>query len=227
MRLRWFNIRPFTAAALRDLAAGMLRSKYDEGFGCGFILGDVRKSAVVGRHIEKEVISRTFQNPLGQEVTSTMESYRMTSFEVRTGSPNLEIVDPSRRLPELLTSIGDLLDNRIAITPIVASTSDWIRVIRDCGAEVETARIVTNSISLSDSTSVRATFVGKSDVEDQVKRLFPRRSVMPDSVSGKIRVGHCVVRFRVGSSGIFRFASYPGDEIVAILRKAASAVATV
>lgn len=225
MRIFWFRIKPFSSASLQALASGMLAAKYDDVVGRGYNLSDVRKTWIVGRHIEKEVISRTFEDPTGEEVTSTMESFRATGFTLRTTLPHLEIVDPSRRLSELLTSIGDLLDNRIAISPIVSATGDWLSALRECGGEIETTRIVTSSIALSDSSSVKATFSGKSDVESQMKRLFPKRTVVPDSVSGTINLDGATARFRVGAGGVFRFASHPGDEILALVRESAALVA--
>lgn len=224
-RLRWYLIRPFDTGMLGRLAKGMLEAKYEEDSGFGYILGDVRKSFITGRFVQRETVTRLILDPHGSERNFSFENYQSTSFVIRDLAPHLELRNPCRRLSELFTSIGDLLDNSVAITPIEAQCSSWLSVLKKAGCVIHATKVVTENVSLSNTVSVKATFSGSRDVRAEVSKFFDSKKIVPSSVNGIIEYAGESAKFKLSSNGVFHFLSQPSEGLADALRVAAGSLA--
>ena len=224
-RLRWYVIRPFNTGLLKRLADGMLRAKYDEAAGFGYIIGDVRKTILTGRFVQKETLTRSIIDPHGDERNFTFENYQSTHFIIRDTAPHIELTNPSRRLSELFTSFGDMLDNTVAITLVEARCSDWLSALKKAGCSITATKVLTDNISLSNTVSVKASFVGSRDVRAEASKFFQQTKFQPSTISGLIEYDGESAKFRLSSKGTFYFLSEPGDSLTKAVRSAAGSLA--
>jgi cold shock CspA family protein len=223
-RFRWFSLRPFDRKLLRKLTDGMLVAKFDEKTGFGFILGDVRKEKITGRFVRKETISRSITDPQGESQTVQFVDFSITRFTLSTTSPHLELENPPRRLSELMTAFGDMLDNRIAIVPVEASCRRWLEALTLAGCAVRSTKIVTGSIAISDTVAVKATFSGTRDVQKEALAFLKGKKSDPVEIAGELGYNSETARFKLSANGILIFASTPPDELLAAVRRASAAL---
>jgi hypothetical protein len=223
-RFRWFTLRPFDGKLLRKLADGMLAAKFDEATGFGFILGDVRKEKVTGRFVRKETITRTITDPQGEIQNVQFVDFSTTRFTLSTSSPNLELENPPRRLSEFLTALGDMLDNKVAIVPVEATCRRWLGALAVAGCSVRSTKIVTGSIAISDTVSVKAAFSGTRDVQKEALTFLKGKKCDPVEIAGELECGSETARFKLSANGVFTFPSAPPVELLAGVRKASGSL---
>lgn len=224
-RLRWFVIQPFSSKSLSRIAEQMLAAKYDERLGFGYVLSDVRKSHVSGRFVQRETVTSSFLDPSGNEKTLSFEQFCSTTFILRTAAPHLEIANPARRVSELLTSIGDMLDNTISIVPIEVRISDWLAAFKKANCSVTALKLVTDNVTLSPSISVKATFSGNNDVRSEASKFFKTSRVLPELIAGTLAHEHESATFKLSVRGVFTFLSEPSESVREAVRKAATLIA--
>ena len=225
-RLRWFNLRPLDRKILQKLAGGMLASKFDEGSGFGFILGDVRREKVTGRFVRKETITRSVTDPQGEIQDIQFVDFPTTRFTISTSKPNLELVNPPRRLSELLTALGDLLDNKVAIVSIEASCRRWLDALAEIECTVRSTKLVTGSIAISDTVTVKATFSGTRDVQKEAHSFLKGKNGEPEAIAGELEFGGDSARFRISTNGVFVFTSTPSDNLLLAVRRASESISS-
>ena len=222
-RLRWFTLRPFDRKSLRKLADGMFAAKFDEETGFGFILGDVRKDKVTGRFVKRETVTRTVTDPQGEVQNIQFTDFSTIRFTFTTSPPNLELVNPPRRLLEFITAIGDLLDNKIAILPIEPTCREWLDALTKVGCTVRTKKLVTGNIALSDAVVVKAAFSGTRNVQKEALSFLKGKKCDPVEITGEIEFDGESANLKIASRGTFTFFSSPPEELLAITRKACEA----
>lgn len=220
MRLRWFTMSSFDRKLLQKLADGMLAAKFDEETGFGFILGDVRKEKVTGRFVQKKTITRSITDPQGEFQSVQFVDFSTTRFTLSASKPNLELVNPPRRLSEFLTTLGDMLDNKIAIVPVEATCQRWLKALAESGCSVRFTKLVTGSISISDTVAMKATFSGTRDVQKEALSFIKGKKSDPVEIAGELECGGETARFKLTANGAFVFLSSPPDELLAAVRSA-------
>jgi hypothetical protein len=221
-RLRWFTLRPFDRKLLQKLADGMLAAKFDEATGFGFILGDVRKEKLTGRFVRKETITRSITDPQGDSKNVQFVDFSTTRFTISTNKPNLELVNPPRRLSEFLTALGDMLDNKIAIVSVEAACRCWLEALVKAGCSVRSSRLVTGSIAISDTVAVKATFSGTRDVQKEALTFLKGRKSDPVEIAGELELVGQTAKFKISSNGIFTFTTNPSDELLGAARRSSA-----
>jgi hypothetical protein len=226
-RVRWYSIRPFDKKLLRRLADGMLLTKFEPEVGFGFVVGDVRPGRITGRFVRKEKATRTITKPDGLLEVVHFEDFSSTPFVVTASSPQLELCNPSRRISELLSTIGDILDDRVAIVPMEASCRQWLEALKMGGCVVRTTRLVTQNIALTDTVSVKAAFSGTRDVQDEVIAFFKGRKPTAESLSGIVEFDGDSAKIRISSTGTFTFVSPPSELLLEAVRKSAASLSEI
>lgn len=217
-RYRWFNLRPFDSKMLRMLSDGMLKTKFNDDTSFGFIIGDVRKDTVTGRYVQKETITRTITNALGESENVQFTDFTSTKFIVSTTQPNLEVVNSPRRLSEFLTAIGDLLDNKIAIVPIEVTCRIWLDSLSKADCKICLTKIVTNNYPISDTVSVKATFTGTRNVQKEAQSFLNGKPCEAVEIAGEVEYDGNTAKVRITSTGVFTFQSPPPEALLAAVR---------
>lgn len=225
-RMRWYTIRPFDRKLLARLGEGMLATKFHAEAGFGFVVGDIRPAKITGRFVRKERVTRSVTNPDGVVEELLFEDFSSTSFVVSTSAPHLELSNPSRRTAEMLTTLGDLLDDKVAIIPVEADCIGWLNALRGQGVAIHTTRLVTGSIPLTDSVAVKAAFSGTRDVNEQATAFLRGRKHNAESLSGVMELKGDSAKFKVTASGAFTFTSTPSDQLLAAAKRSAGAIST-
>lgn len=225
-RLRWFTLRPFDQKALRKLSDGMLAAKFAEETGFGFVLGDVRKDKFTGRFIKRETVTRSITDPQGEVQNIQFTDFSTIRFTFTTDSPNLELVNPPRRLLEFITTVGDLLDNKIAILPIETTCRQWLEALAASSCTVHPKKLAIGSIAISDTVTMKATFSGTRHVQKEAATFLKGRRCDPVEIAGDLECEGSSARFKLSSNGGFTLMSAPSDALLAAVRRACATIAT-
>lgn len=223
-RFRWFTLRPIDKKLLGKLADGLLAAKFDDETSFGFILGDVRKEKVTGRYIQKETITRTITDPNGESQNVQFVDFLTTKFTLSTSPPNLEVVNPPRRLSEFLTSLSDILDNKVAIVPVEATCRQWLEALSASGCTFRSNKIVTGNIAITDTVSVKASFSGTKNVQSEALSFLKGKKYDPVEIAGIIECGGETTKLKITSNGVLSFPSPPADELLAAVRNACTII---
>jgi hypothetical protein len=218
-RLRWFMLSPFDRKQLRKLADGMLTTKFDEETGFGFILGDVRKDKITGRFVKRETVTRSVTDPQGDVQNIQFTVFSTVRFTFTTDLPNLELVNPPRRLLEFITAIGDLLDNKVAILPAEATCGEWLDALAKSGCTVRPTKIVTGNIALSDTVVVKAAFSGTRNVQKEALGFLKSKKYDPVAIAGEIEFDGESAKLRITTNGLLTFLSIPSDDLFGAVRE--------
>ncbi len=225
-RYRWFTLRPFDSKMLRRLSEGMLLSKFEDEASFGYILGDVRKDKLTGKFVQKDTINRIITNAQGESETVQFVDFNITNFTISTSHSTLEVVNPSRRLSELLISISDILDNRIAIIPIAATCRTWLDALSKSDCTIRLTKIVTGHISLTDTVSVKATFSGTKNIQKEAKTFLKGKMSDPVEITGQLEHDGDIAKIKITSSGALCFLSSPSEGILSAVRAACDMMAS-
>lgn len=223
-RIRWFTLRTIDRKMLGKLADGLLAAKFNEGTSYGFIIGDVRKDKVTGRYIQKETITRTITDPNGESQSVQFVDFTSTKFTLSTSPPNLEVVNPPRRLSEFLTALGDILDNKVAIVPVEATCRQWLEALSASGCTFRSKKIVTGNIAISDTVSVKASFSGTKNVQKEALSFLKGKKCDPVEIAGEIECDGETSKLRITANGVLSYPSAPADDILAAIRKACAII---
>ena len=223
-RIRWYSIRPFERKLLKKLTDGMLATNFNPEVGFGFVMGDIRPSSIMGRFIRKERICRTITHPDGAIEEVQFDDFSSSSFTVSSSDPHLELTNPSRRIAELLTVIGDLLDDRVAIIPMEVECERWLEALTRNGCTVIQTRLVTEDIALTDSVSVKAAFSGTRDVRGEARSFLKRRNLNAEAVFGSLECEGHTAKIKISRGGALTFLSTPSNELLQAVRKSASSL---
>lgn len=223
-RIRWFTLRTIDRKLLGKLVDGLLAAKFGEETNFGFILGDVRKDKVTGRYIQKETITRTITDPNGESQSVQFVDFLITKFTLSTTAPNLEVVNPPRRLSEFLTALSDILDNKVAIVPVEATCRQWLEALSASGCTFRSNKIVTGNIAITDAVSVNATFSGTKNVQKEALSFLKGKKCDPVEIAGEIEYDREKSKMRITANGSMGFSSAPTDDILNAIRKACAII---
>jgi hypothetical protein len=218
-RLRWFKIEPFSPGELKRMAKWLLSEKFSHQRGWGFDIAEIRKDYVTGRYIAKEKHIESFRDPRGEVRTVEFEVFWDLEFRIQSANPNLEVLTPSRGLPELFNHFGKSLDYSISITPIAVDPLQWVKHLKKEYDAVSVRRAVISDIELSSSSSASVVIAGSEDVQKYFNKVVPHKSFVLDSAVICFSDLGEDVRFEVNGAGRLKVINHSNKHDVAFFRR--------
>lgn len=223
-RYRWFDIKPLNRNSIQRLAEGLLKLGYTDQTGFGFLVDEVRPTVLQARFITRDKVIKMIVGPDGESKEVAYEDYCKVGLRISAFSPALEVCNPTRRISELLSSIGEALDNTISIIPVVPSGLEWIEALGAGTGNVVLTRMAVSGITLTESISVKSIFSGTADVRKAASKHLGGRKIEIDNLGGTLSCGSDELAFKISKAGSFTFSSIPSDAALRLVRTAVQKV---
>lgn len=177
-RFQWSEIKPFSPTEFSKLSKVFLREKYTEQRGFGVLLRERRDDYIVGDFIEKSISKERIIDPFGKETLFEIPRYRSLSFRVSIAYPQLTLINLHRSVGVFVTFLGDALDNRITITPIVFDLPQVINLLRKNAEVTSVEKLHARNITLTRTISAEAIVQGAEDVTKAAANLIGKKAFL-------------------------------------------------
>lgn len=172
--LRWY-VLDLRQSSLRLFATRLLRARYNDRDGHGFVLEDVRTGDITGRHIERIQNEYEYTDPYGQPLRQQVTRYREASFVLRAEQPGLEIRG-SHRAPRLMISqLSVIAGTTLVVSTIKANPATWLSQIEHHLPASEVRRIECSDIDFRGGVAGVLSVTGPTDVRAATANILGKR----------------------------------------------------
>ncbi len=204
-RLKWFRGERITRESLKSALKQMLRWKYSDETGWGFLLNETRKEYVVGRFIERVVLKEDITDPFGKELHYERAIFQETEFLLQHEHPHLELRNVPRSTTTFLNQLGRAFDFSIALTPLELDVMRFLSGLEKRAVDITVSRITISDMAVAIGIEAKCVLAGEQDVRRHVRTLTANR---------KFHVSSIGVRFTIDGIELIGEVSHEGRIVV-------------
>lgn len=200
-RLKWFRGERIARESIEHATKQMLRWKYSDETGWGFLLNETRPEYVVGRFIERVVLKDEITDPFGKEIHNERVIFQETEFLLHHEHPHLEIRNAPRSITAFLNQLGRAFDFSIALTPLELDVMRFLSVLEKRATDITVSRIVISEMTLAVGVEAKCILTGERDVRRHVRALTASRDFHVSSIGVRFAVNGIELTGEVSNEG--------------------------
>lgn len=173
-RIRWFRMEP-QGSTLGHLIQRMIRDEYTDKRGVGFRIESASRSTATGLFVEKVSGEDLVRDPDGNEFRVPRLEFRQVQFQILSGSPNLELIDPPRSCKSFFARLFHLSEG-LAVSPIQPDVAAWLSSLEaSLGQRVRVRSMAISDVTISTSTYADIIVTSGADVRHDAEKLLSGR----------------------------------------------------
>ena len=217
-RYHWYTVN-WSQPILAKIKKEMLKDEYSANRDNGFRVESVRKKSITGRYIERREILDTVDDPLGKTLTYKRVIFDIFRFHISLDFPELELIDPPRRLSRFLIRLSEFSDFNIAVSPIKINLLRFIENIEMNLSQLIVTRVYCSGITLSAKASAKFVISGTEDVRRHMKFLSKNKNMDIDRVRLNCKAEDWSEEFEISKYAVSKFKKAIRPEMITLLRK--------
>ena len=216
-RYHWYTVN-WSQSILDKIKKEILKNEYSANRDNGFRIESVRKKTLVGRYIERREILETVDDPFGETLTFKRLIFDTFRFQISLSFPELELIDPPRRLTRFLIKLSEFSDFTIAVSPIKINLLHFINNIETSLSHLMVTRVYCSGFTLSAKASAKFVISGTEDVRRHINLLAKNRNVDIDRVRLNCSAQDWTEEFELSKFAVSKFKKEIRPELLALLR---------
>lgn len=195
-RIRWLDaeLRP---QDLRRLAVGMAETTASSDSTHAWVLDAVRQGSISGRFVERVPREIVTVDADGIETRASVPTYVHTAFRLTVERPAIELHLPARSVSLILSSLSNLLDQSIAITPFSFNPLLWAEAVERNHPSTVVSSVELSGIAFRGGATGHLRLSGVADVRVAASQIVGMRTHSVRKVGGRCVLGD----FVLGSGG--------------------------
>lgn len=124
LRIKWYSAKWFES--FERLSLKIKKQLFIKNSKNGFIIEKVRHNYIEGKYIEKYVVEKKIQDPLGDIIEFIETDFHIVSFCLHKDYPEIEFYNAPRNLDSFINKIQELSNFNLIIEPIEIDLYQWV-----------------------------------------------------------------------------------------------------